>query len=513
MGNKEVFEKEKLSLWLKDGIGNNFNNLSMDLTCEVLIVGAGITGITTAYMLSNLGMDIIIIDKDIPLNLTSGNTTAKFTFQHGINYSSIIENQGIEGAKLYYEAQLEAMDFVEDLIAQNKILCDYNKTYSMIYAETRADFKEIKKEYKAYKKLNIPCELVENLPYGLEGFGGLKVYDQFELNPVKYCNFLLDELQNRNVKIYKNTNAVDTIIEEEYIKVLTEKGNTIKTKKLVVATGYPYYDGGGLFFTRLEAYRSYLAAFPGASSEDGMFITNSSSPYSIRFSNTDGVNYLLVGGRGHKVGQEDSAIKSYNDLIMFAKKYFDLEDISYRWSAQDYESLDKVPYIGNITEKKENIYIGTGYKKWGMTNGTFAGILLSSLIKGEESKYKELFKPSRGEVKDNIGTLLGVNLNVAKELIKGKLVNDELKLEDIKNDSGAIIKFKGKRTGAYRDHKGQLYLVDSTCTHLGCELEFNNAERTFDCPCHGSRFNYEGKVIEGPAILKLRIINQEEVED
>lgn len=510
MENKNVFEKEKLSLWLKDGLVNNFNTLSMDQTCDVLIVGAGITGITTAYMLLNLGKDIIIIDKEIPLNLTTGDTTAKFTFQHGINYSSIIDNQGIEEAKLYYEAQLEAMNFVEDLIVKNNIQCDYNKTYAMIYAETKSDFKEIKEEYEAYQKLNIPCELVEDLPYGLEGFGGLKVYDQFVLNPVKYCKFLLDKLQKRNVKIFQNTNAIDTIINEDYIEVLTESSNSIKTKKLVVATGYPYYDAGGLFFTRLEAYRSYLAAFPGANVEDGMFITNSSSPYSIRFSNTDGINYLLVGGRGHKVGQEDSAIKSYEDLIVFAKKHFDLGDISYRWSAQDYESLDKIPYIGNITEKKDNVYVATGYKKWGMTNGTFAGILLSSLLKDKDSKYKELFKPSRGEVKENIGTLLGVNLNVAKELIKGKLVNDELKLEDIKNDTGAIIKLNGKRAGAYRDHKGILYLVDSTCTHLGCELEYNNAERTFDCPCHGSRFSYEGKVIEGPAMKNLKIINQEE---
>lgn len=510
MENIDVFEKEKLSLWLKDGIVNNFSTLSRDQTCDVLIVGAGITGITTAYMLSNLGMDIIIIDKDLPLNLTTGNTTAKFTFQHGVNYSKIIDSQGLENAKLYYEAQLEAMNFVENLIAENNIQCDFNKTYAMVYAETKSSFKEIKEEYKAYKKLDIPCELVEDIPYGLNGLGGLKVYDQFVLNPVKYCEFLLDELQHRNIKIFQNTNAVDTFIEKEYTKVLTESGNSIKTKKLVVSTGYPYYDAGGLFFTRLEAYRSYLAAFKGASFKDGMFITNDSSPYSIRFSHTDGINYLLVGGRGHKVGQEDSAIKSYNDLVLFAKKYFNLEDVSYRWSAQDYESLDKIPYIGKITEKKEDIYVATGYKKWGMTNGTFAGILLASLIKDENSKYKELFNPSRGEVKENIGTLLGVNLNVAKELIKGKIANDESELEDIKNDSGAIIKYKGKRTGAYRDHKGKLYLVDSTCTHLGCEVEYNDAERTFDCPCHGSRFNYDGKVIEGPAVKDLKVINEEE---
>lgn len=278
---------------------------------------------------------------------------------------------------------------------------------------------------------------------------------------------------------------------------------------MVVATGYPYYDGGGLFFTRMAPYRSYLAAFPGAVADDGMLISNSQSPYSIRFSNTDGINYLLVGGRGHKVGQEDSAIQSYEDLISFAKKYFNLEKVEYRWSAQDYETLDKIPYIGQITSKNKNIYVATGFKKWGMTNGTFSAILLSRLINDKDSKFESLFSPSREDVRDNLGKLLSVNMDVAKELVKGKVVQDEIQLEDIGNDHGGIIKYKGKRAGAYRDKNGKLSLVDSTCTHLGCELEYNNGERTFDCPCHGSRFEHNGKVIEGPAVLDLKVIELE----
>ncbi len=507
MINKSVFEKEKLSLWLKDGDMNNFDILKNDESCDILIVGAGIAGITTAYLLSELGLNVILIDKTTPLNLTTGNTTAKFTFQHDITYSKIIKNYGIEEAKLYYDAQMEAMNFAEDLIVKNNIQCDFNKTYAMIYAETKSDFKEVKKEYDAYKQLNIPCELVEILPYGIKGVGGLKVYNQFVVNPVKYLTFMIDQMKKRNVKIFKDTKAVDTIVGENYTTVVLASGNKIKANKLVVATGYPYYDAGGMYFARLEPYRSYLAAFSGATDEGGMLITNSSSPYSMRFSNTDGINYLLVGGRGHKVGQEDSAIKSYEDLISFAKKYFNLTKVDYRWSAQDYETLDKIPYIGNINSKSKGIYVATGFRKWGMTNGTFSAILLSSLIKGKESKYEELFNPSRGEVRENLGKLMSVNLNVAKELIKGKVAKDEMKLEDIKNDEGGIIKYNGKRTGAYKDKHGKLYLVDSTCTHLGCELEYNNAERTFDCPCHGSRFSYEGKVIEGPAILDLNIID------
>lgn len=508
MSNKSIFEKEKLSLWLKDNILHEFPSLKSDISTPICIVGAGITGITTAYILSQLGVDVVLIDSGIPINLTSGNTTAKFTFQHGIIYSKIIDKYGLDEALLYYESQVEAMQYVKKLIVDYDIQCDFNNTYSMIYAETQKELDEIKEEFEAYKKLNIPCELIYDLPYGIPGIGGLKVNNQFNLNPVKYLSFILDKLIDNGVEIYQNTNAVDIEENDNGNIIITEDGYKITSKKIIITTGYPFFDGGGLYFTRLAPYRSYLVAFPSDIQDSAMLISNSQSPYSIRFSNTDGTNYLLVGGKGHKVGQEESAMDSYNQLIDFGRKYFNLTDPSYRWSAQDYESLDKIPYVGNITSKNDNILVATGFRKWGMTNGTSAAILISNLIAGEDSKFEELFNPSRSEMLKSTGKFMKENLNVAKELIKGKILPDEIKLEDIKNDEGGIIKHNGKRVGAYRDNNGTLFLVDSTCTHLGCELEYNNGERSFDCPCHGSRFTYEGKVIEGAATLDLERIDE-----
>lgn len=507
MSNKAIFEKEKLSLWLKDGIPQTFPSLKSNESCDICIVGAGITGITTAYILSKLDFNVILIESNFPINLTSGNTTAKFTFQHGIIYSKIINNYGLEEALLYYNAQVQGLKFVEDLVNEYNIPCDFKKTYSIIYAEDEDQLKEVEEEYEAYKKLNIPCELIHELPYGINGIAGLKIYDQFELNPVKYLSFLLDKMKN-NVKIYQDTNAVDIKETADINTIVTEEKYEISANKIVIATGYPFPDNIGMFYTRLAPYRSYLVAFPIAtiSEDDAMLISNSTSPYSMRFSDTDGVKYLLVGSKSHKVGQEDSAIDHYNDVIDFGKRYFDISDIKYRWSAQDYESLDKIPYIGQITSKHDNIFVATGYRKWGMSNGSFAAILLSTLLQGKQSEFDELFKPSRGVIHDNLGEFMKVNLTVAKELIKGKILPDKIKLEDIQNDEGGIIKYNGKRAGAYRDKDGKLFIVDNTCTHLGCELEYNNAERSFDCPCHGSRFTYEGKVIEGPATLDLKRI-------
>ena len=508
MSNKSIFTKEKLSLWLKDGILHEFPSLKSDISAQICIVGAGITGITTAYILSQLGQEVVLIDSGIPLNLTTGNTTAKFTFQHGIIYSKIIDKYGLDEALLYYESQVEAMQYVKKLIVDYDIQCDFNNTYSMIYAETQKELDEIKEEFEAYKKLNIPCELIYDLPYGISGIGGLKVNNQFNLNPVKYLSFILDKLIDNGVQIYQNTNAVDIEENDNGNIVITEDVYKITSEKVIITTGYPFFDGGGLYFTRLAPYRSYLVAFPSDIQDSAMLISNSQSPYSIRFSNTDRTNYVLVGGKGHKVGQEESAMDSYNQLIDFGRKYFKATDPSYRWSAQDYESLDKIPYVGNITSKYEDILVATGFRKWGMTNGTSAAILISNLITGEDSKFEELFNPSRSEMLKSTGKFMKENLNVAKELIKGKILPDEIKLEDIKNDEGGIIKHNGKRVGAYRDNNGTLFLVDSTCTHLGCELEYNNGERSFDCPCHGSRFTYEGKVIEGPAVLDLERIDE-----
>jgi Rieske Fe-S protein len=326
----------------------------------------------------------------------------------------------------------------------------------------------------------------------------------------------LGYLLNNGVSIFKNTAAKSVEQGEDGILTIETGGQQhIRCKNLVIATAYPFFEGDGLYFTRLEASRSYLMAFPIEEPFDDhyMIISNASEPYSLRYSHTDGVHYLLVGGQGHKVGQADSEMDSYQRLIDFAKAHFAVGDAAFRWSAQDYKAVDKVPYIGKLTDDDENIFVATGFNKWGMSNGSFAGILIRDLISGTPSQYEELFSPSRGEIKSNLGSFLKTNVDVAKEFVKGKVLPDEMQLGDIHNDEGGIIKYNGKRVAAYRDPSGKLFLSDSTCTHLGCELEYNDAERSFDCPCHGSRFNYDGKVIEGAAHADLKKIEPGKPDD
>ncbi len=509
MENTTIFEKRSLSLWLKDGIASDIPTLEEDINCDVCIVGAGITGITSAYRLHEAGFKVVLIDKQEPIHLASGNTTAKFTFQHDLIYSEILKNYDLNTAKLYYESQLEGLNLVRSMIEKHNISCDFKETSSIIYAESEEQFDELLEEKSAYEQLNIPHEIIYDLPFNLKGKGGLKVDSQFELNPVKFLDFLITYLLKNNVSIFKNTKAKKLVRENESIKIVTEKEKVISCKKLVLATAYPIFEENGFYFTRLEALISYLLAFAIKEpfDEHYMVISNSDSPYSLRLSYTDGIHYLLVGGQGHKVGQSDSEIESYKRLLEFARTNFGVDYPAFRWSAQDYKSIDNIPYIGNLTSNDENIFVATGFNKWGMSKGSFSSILITDLISGIHSKYEELYNPSRGEVKSNLGSFIKTNINVAKELIKGKIFPDEMDLNDIKYDEGGIIKYHGKRIAAYRDPKGKLFLSDSTCTHLGCELEFNNAERSFDCPCHGSRFNYDGKVIEGVANTDLKRID------
>lgn len=510
MDSLNIFEKKSLSLWLKDGISSNIPKLEEDMDCDVCIVGAGITGVTTAYRLNEAGYKVVLLDKQEPLNLATGNTTAKFTFQHDLIYNDILKKYDLEKAMLYYQSQVEGLDYVRSLIDKHNISCDFKETSSVVYGENNEDFDKILEEKAVYEKLDISHEIIYDLPLNLQGVGGLKVDGQFELNPVKYLDFLMSYLMENGVSIFKNTEAKDLVKDGEGVQVVTREGNIIRCKNLVIATAYPFFGANGLYYTRLEASRSYLMAFPIEEpfDEGYMMISNSDSPYSLRYSKTDGIDYLLLGGQGHKVGQVKSEIDSYKKIMDFAKENFKVGPPAFRWSAQDYKPLDGIPYIGNLTSRYDNIFVATGFNKWGMSNGSFSAILISDLIEGKESKYKEFYNPSRGEVKGSMGKFIKSNLNVAKELIKGKIASDEIDLEDIKNDEGGIIKYRGKRVAAYRDASGELFLSDSTCTHLGCELEYNNAERSFDCPCHGSRFNYDGKVIEGAAIEDLKPVER-----
>lgn len=487
----------------------SFEPLRDDMQTDVAIVGGGITGITAGYLLQKEGFQVTILEASNILNGTTGHTTAKVTAQHGLIYDELMGHFGTEKTKLYYEANTEAMKFIENLVRENDIDCDFSKEDAYVYATTDQKVPSIDKEYHAYKKLGIPGDIVEEIPFDLEIKNAIVMKDQAQFHPLKYLHFLLREFLNNGGQIFEQTVAHD--LEDAFHPVIiTKNGHRVTCKYAISCSHFPFIDRHGMYFARMYSERAYALGvkaknpYPG-----GMYINAEEPSRSLRYTNMNGERLVLIIGENHKTGHGTNMMKHYEHLRDFGEQVIGIENILYRWSTEDLTTLDKVPYIGHITSSNRNTFIATGYRKWGMTNSTVAGLLLKDLILNRDNPYKDVFTPGRFTADPDVKKFISINTDVAGHLIAGKVGMAYKRKEDLKPDEGAVVQVNGKRAGAYKDESDQLFLVDTTCSHMGCELEWNDAERTWDCPCHGSRFSYKGEVIEGPAKHGLKQIHEE----
>ncbi|WP_027408105.1 FAD-dependent oxidoreductase [Anoxybacteroides tepidamans] len=490
----------------------SFPTLTEDIHVDVAIVGGGISGITTAYLLAKEGLKVAIIEADQLLNGTTGHTTAKITAQHDLIYDEFIHHLGEEKAKLYYTACTEALHFIKTIVTEQQIDCDWLEEDAYIYANSSTSLNKLINEWKAYEKLGINGAFVETIPLSIPVKAAIVMKQQAQFHPLKYLVHMVKEITENGGMIYEHTPARD-VEQGNTLTVITRNKKRIACEHLVICSHFPFYDGG-FYFSRMYAERSYVlgvkidGSYPG-----GMYLSADDPKRSIRYAATiDGEKLILVSGENHKTGQGVPTIQHYEALQSFALNTFSVTSIPYRWSAQDLITLDKVPYIGNMTANTRNIYVATGYRKWGMTNGTVAGLLLTDLIMGRDNQYRDLYTPSRFYADPSIQHFITQNFDVAKHLIKGKTETVVRTPEDLSNGEGAVVVVNGRRAGAYKDENGTLSIVDTTCTHMGCELEWNSGDRTWDCPCHGSRFSVCGDVIEGPAKQPLKKIEDQSLQ-
>ncbi len=492
------------SYWRTDIAFPEFPSLEEDLKVDVVVVGAGITGITSAYLLVNEGFKVAIIEAGKVLNGTTGHTTAKITAQHDLIYDEFIHNIGRSHARLYYEANSEALDFIKNTVNQHQIDCEFSMQDAYIYATTEKYARKIEKEAEAYEKLGIEGGLVDSIPFDIAIQNALVMKNQAQFHPTKYLVHLLKHITEMGGLIFENTTAVN-IETGEQPAVLTREGPRITANTVLTCSHFPFYEGAGLYSTRMYADRSYALAvkakkkYPG-----GIYISADEPTRSLRSVTINGEEVVLIVGENHKTGQGIDTMEHYKALEAFGEEVFGLEDIIYRWSAQDLTTLDKLPYIGELTSGQPNILIATGFRKWGMSNGTAAALLFRDMIIGKDNAFQKLYTPSRFYAHPSLKNFLVENANVVGQLIKGKLDSPKTVPEDLANGEGAVITLDGHRKGAYKDDKGELHIVDTTCTHIGCEVEWNSGDRSWDCPCHGSRFSFTGEVLEGPAEKPLQ---------
>ncbi|MCE7792259.1 FAD-dependent oxidoreductase [Salipaludibacillus sp. CUR1] len=497
-----TFQSDTKSLW-RDLEMESFPALSENMNADVTVIGSGITGITAAYSLVKKGYKVVMIEAGRLIEGTTGHTTAKITSQHGVNYDYFIDTFGEDNAKRYYEANEEALKYIESVIKEHNISCDFSRQDAYIYSTTDKGDETLQKEAKAYETLGIDGGLTDSIPLPFPVTSALKMNAQAHFHPVKYLLPLVAYLKENNTPIFENTRAVD-IIKGEQPKVLTESGHSVTSKYVVMATHYPFKDFERGFFARQHIERSYSIAVKTTDIPEGMYINAEEPKRSIRYTmNEEGEKLLIIGGEGHPTGQHDNPLESYNKLYSYAEEHFGVSDVPYRWSSQDIMTLDMMPYIGPVNDKDTNIFMATGFAKWGMTNGTVASLIISDLISGNENRYADLFSPDRFHPGEDTKNALKENAKVGKEFFKGKFNRKDAELDELGRGEGALVQADKEKAGAYKDLDGNLNLVKPTCTHMGCDLAWNNAERSWDCPCHGSRFEPDGSVIEGPATKPL----------
>lgn len=494
------------SYWTATADVPTFPKLERDLSADVVVVGAGITGITAAYLLSRQGSKVVLLEAGRVLHGTTGHTTAKATAQHELIYDELIRHFGEDKARLYYEANRDALKFMAETVDGEGIDCGWTAEDATLYAETSSSAGKLEKELRAYERLGIAGSLQDKIALPIEIASALTMKDQARFHPLAYLATLLDRSVRAGAEVFEHTTAMK-VEEGDSPVVITEKGNRILCKHVVSASHFPFLDWKGFYFARMHAERSYvLAARIGQPYPGGMYLSVDKPKRSIRLAEDGSEPLVLIGGEGHKAGQSSCTIRHYEALQAFAESTLGAKEIAYRWSTQDLVTLDKLPYVGPVTSGTPNVLVATGYRKWGMTNGTAAARLLANLVLGVPDAGAGLFDPSRFHADPDIKTFVKDNADVAMQLVSGKLEMTFRTVDELIAGEGAVVRVGGKRAGAYKDPEGNLYLVDTTCTHLGCETHWNDGDRTWDCPCHGSRFSFTGEVVEGPAKEPLALI-------
>lgn len=498
------------SIWKKttdfNTVDKNLNEIKNNKKVDICIIGAGITGITCAYELSNLGYSIKVVEKSQICSGTTGNTTGKITSQHDAFYDYLINSFDIDTAKKYLEANEQAIEQIEERIKKEKIDCDFKRLNSYIYTTKKEEIPILEKEYDALEKMDFKCEYLKklDLPFNIEG--AICFNNQAQFNPVKYIKGLVNKLLENNVEIYENTKATNIEKNEDDYIVTTEKGK-IQAKYVIIASHYPFLKFKGLYSAKMYQSMSYLIAVETKKElPNGMYISISNPNISIRTAEYEGKQILLIGGGDHKTAKATTYEESYGRLEKFAKKYYPDAKILKKWDAEDCISLDKLPYIGQASTFLPNVYVATGYKKWGMTFSNVATNIIVDSIRGIENPYSDIFSSLRLQPVKNYEEVKNMLVDSSKGLLIDKIKEADILNYDLKCDTGKIIEFDGQNIGVYKSAEGQIYAIKPICTHLGCLLNWNQIDKTWDCPCHGSRFDYLGKNISDPAFEDLERI-------
>lgn len=489
------------SLWIAGTEVGDFAPLDGDASADVVVVGAGLTGLTTARLLAAAGASVLVVDAGPICAGATGFTTAKITSLHGMIYTEIADRWGPDRARLYGEANEAAIAEIARLVEADSIDCSFERRAHILYASDPADAEGVRREASLAGELGLPVSPATETDLPFDVAAAARFERQAQFHPREYCLGLARATIASGGRIHTHTRA--TQIDDGV--VVTDRGE-LRAGAVVVATHLPIREMGG-YFARTEPHRSYLLALEVEGDRPAdMYISAGALTRSLR---TAG-DYLLVGGEGHKVGESPDTGEHYRNLESWARRHFSVRSVAYRWSAQDWRSADGLPFIGRMPGH-ESVYVATAFRKWGMTHGTIAAMCIRDLLAGAENPWLAVYDATRLAPTKSAKRVVTANAGVV-----GHFVGDRLRagsgdsLAELAPGAGAVVRRGGRAIAAYRDDAGTLQAVSAACTHLGCLVTFNTAERSWDCPCHGSRFGLDGRVLEGPAVDDLAPVELEQ---
>lgn len=490
------------SVWNASREATAFSALDSDLSVDVVIVGGGICGVTAASELARNGRSVALLEAGAIGMGTTGHSTGNLYATVDESLHALGAKWGAETAAEVARSRLRAIERIEANIAEHRIKCGFSRQPWVLYSidGSAEETEQIEAEYEAALRAGLDARLALDLPLPYMVRKAMVMPNQAQFDPFAYARQLAQRIRSPQCRLFEASPVI--AIDEENGIVRTER-HAVRADHVVIATHTP--KGFSLLQTELGVYREHAVAAPlnGHALAGGIFWARGAYPTSTRLAMIEGKPYVLLIGEKHKTGDVAASDAAYARLEDTLRARFDIGAIGWRWSAQQYRAADGLPYIGS-TETFSNLYVATGFGSDGLTYGTLAGMLIAAEIEGEAAEHAALYSPRRFTPVKSARNFLRENLDVAGHYIRDYAQSiPSTNPIHLARGEGGLVEHEGERLAAYRDEEGKLHLLSPVCTHLKCLVHWNRAEKSWDCPCHGSRFNHEGAVIEGPALQPL----------